>query len=78
MLQIYHDNGFKLIHCNPDKSPKKKWRDPENHLSLDTANELLKMGETIGAWIPEDIVVIDLDRHEGKPDGRATFKEIKE
>ena len=78
MLQIYHDNGFKLIHCNPDKTPKKKWREPENHLSLEVATELQKTGEMIGAWIPEDIVVLDLDRHEGKPDGRATFKEIKE
>ncbi len=78
MLQIYHDNGFKLIHCNPDKSPKKKWREPENHLSLEIATELQKTGEMIGAWIPEDIIVIDLDRHDGRPDGLETFKEIKE
>ncbi len=78
MLQIYHDNGFKLIHCNPDKTPKKKWRETENHLSLEIATELQRTGEMIGAWIPEDIIVIDLDRHEGKPDGLETFKEIKD
>ena len=77
MLQIYHDNGFKLIHCNPDKTPKKKWREPKNHLSLKIATELQKTGEMIGAWIPPDIIVIDLDRHEGKPDGVETYKEIK-
>ena len=78
MLQTYYDNGFKLIHCNPDKTPKKKWRKSENHLSLEVATELQKTGEMIGAWIPEDIVVIDLDRHQGKPDGLETFKKIKE
>ena len=32
----------------------------------------------IGAWIPDDIVVLDLDRHEGKPDGVESFRGIKE
>ena len=77
MLHIYDENGFKLIHCNPDKTPKKSWRDPVNHLSLETAESLQNTGEMIGAIIPNDIIVIDLDRHEGKPDGVKTFQEIK-
>lgn len=78
MLQIYQDNGFKFIHCNSDKTPKKAWREESNHLSFDIATELLKTGEMIGAIIPEDIVIIDLDRHPGKPDGLKTFIELKE
>jgi len=78
MLQVYHNNGFRFIHCNPDKSPKKKWRETRNHISLETATELQKTGEMIGAIIPEDIIVIDLDRHKGKPDGVESYKKVKD
>lgn len=76
-LEIYNENGFKFIHCNPDKSPKNKWRDPSNHISFETASELQKTGEMIGVIIPNDIIVIDLDRHDGKPNGLRTFLSIK-
>lgn len=78
MLDVYYDNGFKLIHCNANKSPKGSWRNPDNHISLSVAESLQKTGEMIGAIIPEDIVVIDLDKHEGKPNGIKTFRDIKE
>ncbi len=78
MLQKYADNGFKFIHCNSDKSPKKKWRDTANHLSLEVAIELQKTGEMIGAIIPDDICILDFDRHEGKPDGVESYKRIKD
>ena len=76
-LEIYDENGFKFIHCNSDKTPKNKWRESENHLSLETAIELQKTGEMIGVWIPEDIIVLDLDRHDNKPNGLRTFLSIK-
>jgi len=78
VLKVYDENGFKFIHCNPDKSPKKSWRDSNNHLTLEVAEKLQRTGEMIGAIIPDDIIVIDLDRHEGKPDGVKTFRDIKE
>jgi len=54
------------------------WKEPENQITSETAEMLQSMGEMIGAWIPEDIIVIDLDRHPDKPDGVQAFKEIKE
>jgi len=90
-LEIYDENGFKFFLCRPDKSPDipngkyidgkwkgDSWQDPKYRLTLEQAEEFQSIGRMIGAWIPENIVVIDLDRHEGKPDGVLTFKEIKE
>ena len=78
-LEVYDDNEFLLFQCNPDKTPMyKHWREPGNHLTLEAAEMLQSMGEMIGAWIPEDIIVIDLDRHPGKPDGVQSFREVKE
>ena len=100
-LEIYDENGFKFIHCNPDKTPKtpgfwpkendfKKydkhtgkeiknhdWKQPENQITLEVAERLQKTGEMIGVHIPEDIIVIDLDRHDNKPNGLRTFLSIK-
>lgn len=39
---------------------------------------MLSIGHMIGAWIPDDVVVIDLDRHIDQPDGVKEFKKIKE
>ena len=77
MLQVYHENGFKLFHCNPDKTAF-DWKNPRRHLTLEAAIQLQSTGEFIGAWIPEDIIVIDLNRHNGEPDGRKTFRDIKQ
>ena len=76
MLQIYHDNGFKLFHCNPDKTAF-DWKNQHRHLTIEAAIQLQNTGEMIGAWIPEDIIVIDLNRHIGEPDGVKTFRDIK-
>ena len=54
------------------------WMESENQLTIEAAEMLQSMGEMIGAWIPEDIIVIDLDRHPDKPDGVKAFKEVKE
>jgi len=78
-LEIYQNYGFKFFPCRADKTPGTKgdWRLPENQLNIDQARQLQSMGRMIGAWIPEDVVVIDLDRHEGKPDGLNTIRDIK-
>lgn len=76
MLQIYHDNGFKLFHCNPDKTAF-DWKNQRRHLTVEAATQLQKTGEFIGAWIPPDIIVIDLNRHKSEPDGVKTFRDIK-
>ena len=78
-LSVYYESGFSLFQCNPDKTPMyKNWRIPGNHLSLEAAEMLQSMGEMIGAWIPEDIIVIDLDRHKPEEDGVKAFKVVKE
>jgi len=81
-LELYIDNGFKLFLCRPDKSPDipkgESWQDEKWHIDLEKATTLQNTGHMIGAWIPEDIIVIDLDRHEGKKDGLESFKKVKE
>ena len=77
MLQVYHDNGFKLFHCNPDKTAF-DWKSPSRHLTVEAASQLQSTGELIGAWIPDDIIVIDLGRYNGHANGVKSFQEIKE
>jgi hypothetical protein len=84
MIDFYKANGFKLFPCKMDKSPNTNmdWRDEKAHLSYDKASDLMERGHLIGAWIPEDFVVIDIDRnHEDKqgnpkPDGMEVFKQL--
>ena len=54
------------------------WKEPENQVSFEAAEMLQSMGEMIGACIPEDIIVIDLDRHKPEEDGVKSFKAVKE
>lgn len=77
-LEIYNLYGFKFFPCNPDKTPATRgdWRNPTNHLTAENAEELQKTGQMIGAWIPENVIVIDLDMHSGKKSGKAVFNEI--
>jgi putative DNA primase/helicase len=91
-LEIYDQHGFKFFLCKADKSPDittghrdesgkwigDSWQDPKFHLSLEQAEEYQKTGTMIGAWLPADVLVLDLDRHPGKPDGIAEFNKIKE
>jgi P4 family phage/plasmid primase-like protien len=79
-LEIYEQYGFKFFPCKIDKTPDTpgSWQDEKNHISYEQAEMLQKTGRMIGAWIPDDVVVLDLDRHEGKPDGVKTFNRIKD
>jgi len=80
-LGIYYEQGFKMFPCRPNKSPAiskgENWKEDKNHLTQDKAETLQSTGNMIGAWIPEDIIVIDLDVHEGKANGINSFIEIK-
>jgi len=79
-LEIYHEYGFKFFLCKADKSPDTpgNWKEPENHLTLEQARHYQTLGKMIGAWIPENMIVIDLDRHDGKPNGVKAMEGIKE
>lgn len=79
-LDIYEQYGFKFFLCKPDKSPDTagSWQDEKNHITKEQAEAFQAQGKMIGAWIPEGVVVLDLDRHEGKPNGVESFREIKE
>jgi P4 family phage/plasmid primase-like protien len=78
-LEIYHNYGFKLFLCKADKSPDTTgdWRLEENQLTLQQAEKWQQTGRMIGAWIPEGVIVLDLDEHKDKPSGKKAFKEIK-
>lgn len=77
-LQIYQKLGFKLFFCNENKEAMVEWKDPKNHLTIEEAQKYQEEGGLIGAWIPKEVKVLDLDRHEGKPDGFAEFKRLAE
>lgn len=79
-LEIYEQYGFKFFLCKADKTPDTfgSWMDERYHLSREDAEKLQNTGRMIGAWIPEDVIIIDLDRHEGKPDGVESFNRLKE
>ena len=80
-LEIYDAAGFKFFKCRNDKAPAvekgQDWRSEEVRLPLERAEELQEIGTMIGAWVPDDVIVIDLDRHPGKPDGLEEFKRLK-
>lgn len=79
MIDFYKTNGFKLFPCKLDKSPNTlmDWRDEKVRLTYDEAERLMERGHLVGAWIPEDFVIIDIDRnHEGKADGLEVFKQL--
>ncbi|MEN6588574.1 MAG: bifunctional DNA primase/polymerase [Proteiniphilum sp.] len=79
ILCIYEQYGFKFFPCKADKSPDTRgdWRAEENQITLEQAEALQATGRMIGAWIPEDVIVLDLDLHEGQPDGVVSFRDIK-
>lgn len=78
-LEIYDLYGFKFFLCKADKSPDTpgNWKDKTNHINREQAETYQQTGHMIGAWIPENVIVIDLDRHEGKEDGVKTMNDIK-
>lgn len=80
-LEVYVESGFKFFPCRADKSPDipkdESWKDEKWHIDIEKAETLQTTGGMIGAWFPDDIIALDLDRHEGKPDGLKAFREIK-
>jgi P4 family phage/plasmid primase-like protien len=76
-LEVYQDNGFRFFPCKANKAPDvPSWQDEKHHVDREKAETLQSIGTMIGAWIPEDVIILDLDRHEGKPDGNIYFKEL--
>jgi P4 family phage/plasmid primase-like protien len=83
MVQFYDKNNFKLFRCNLDKTPMvPSWRSTEHHLTADDAQKVMDSGHYVGAWIPENYVIIDIDKghtdREGneKPDGETYFQDL--
>jgi P4 family phage/plasmid primase-like protien len=82
-VNFYDSEGFKLFPCNIDKSPRvDSWRSSHAHLSPAQAVRAMETGGYVGAWLPKDYVVIDIDRNHKakdgtpKPDGMDTWKAI--
>ena len=78
MYTFYESEGFKLFRCNVDKSPQvPSWRDPDMHLTAEEAEVFADSGGYIGAWLPKNYVVIDVDmNHRGNSDGIKSFNEL--
>lgn len=75
---IYEKAGFALFPCNLDKTPKvPSWRSTEYHITLDEADRVAAHGGYIGAWVPQNMVIIDLDKgHSNGVDGVKAFEEL--
>ena len=82
IFDFYEENGFKLFQCGPNKAPAipkgTDWRDSENHLTPERAEQIAVGGGMIGAWIPSDMIIIDVDQHVGKENGLEYIKKLKE
>jgi len=86
VIDFYEKHGFKLFPCSLSKVPavpkKTDWRDNINHLSIDQSLQRMESGHLVGAWIPKDYVVIDIDVNhvdgQGKPktDGLKEFLKV--
>ena len=81
-MDFYTQNGFKLFPCKMDKSPNIStsgigWRDPEAHLTQSEAEELADRGNLIGAWIPDNMIVIDIDRNHVDKLGNPKEEQMK-
>jgi P4 family phage/plasmid primase-like protien len=78
MFEFYEKQGFGLFPCNLDKSPAvKSPHSTECHISAEEAQKLADRGRFIGAKLPQNYVVIDLDRnHKNGVDGVEAFKQL--
>ncbi|MHC5062254.1 MAG: bifunctional DNA primase/polymerase, partial [Planctomycetota bacterium] len=66
MFNFYNRAGFKLFPCNVDKTPRvSSWRAESAHLSPEEAERITDTGGFVGAWLPSDYVIIDIDRNHG-------------
>lgn len=77
-FEFYAAEGFKLFPCNIDKTPRvSSWRSSQTHIDPDSAERIAATGNYIGAWLPRNYVVIDVDRgHKDGQDGLPTFQEL--
>lgn len=83
MFNFYTAEGFRLFPCNIDKTPRvTSWRSSESHIDADSAERIASRGTFIGAWLPTNYVVIDVDRNHRakdgalKPDGLPVFQDL--
>lgn len=78
MFNFYQTEGFALFPCNLDKTPAvPSWRSTEHHISADEAERKAAAGRFIGAWLPPNYVVIDIDRgHKDGQDGGPEFEKL--
>ena len=81
MLQFYKTNNYSLFHCKLTKEPKYgSYRSTENHITVEEAQEAMDQGGFIGAWLPKNHVVLDIDV-KGKThdvDGMKAFNKLCE
>ena len=82
MFSFYQTNNFKLFKCRLDKSPdllkNESWRAESSHLSIDQVERIVSTGGFIGAWLPKNYIVIDIDVKGAshKHDGMQPFKDL--
>lgn len=82
IFDFYEEAGFKLFQCGFNKAPAipkgTDWRDECNHLTAEKAEKIAVAGGLIGAWIPEDMMVVDVDCHVGKDNGIEYMSRLKD
>ena len=64
IFKRYIDYNFRLFSCRVTKQPdigKKDWRDESVHLTAEQAEDRVVKQQYVGAWIPEDIIILDVD-----------------
>lgn len=81
VFEFYINEGFKLFQCSFNKAPSipkgTDWRDSENHLTAEQADRIAVSGGLIGAWIPKNMIVVDVDCHAGKDNGLEYLDQLK-
>ena len=83
MLGFYKKEGFNLFPCGIDKLPKvPSWTATQHHIDTLTAERIMSTGGYIGAQLPIDYIILDIDMNhrdkEGKPkpDGMQPFLDL--
>ena len=83
MLNFYEQESFRLFPCNIDKTPRvKSWRSTEAHITTDKAQDIMDTGGYVGAWVPPNYVIIDVDMNHVdklgnvKPEGLPIYTEL--
>lgn len=78
MIKKYFDYGFKVFECTSDKRPISDIR-YESFLDIEKAEKLQKNAKYLGALIPDDIIVFNIDVDQKKDiNGIEIFRQIKE